>query len=149
MNLLKRYEKRLNELKNKKSMIGKEIEWLTAVIDDLKKEAYQASRISKIRPKAESDEFKNLDTTEAAKIVLNEIFPNDMLQKDIAKEMFRRGWSCASKTPDQTVATALYRQKDKFFAKTGKGRYRLKEALILPDNGKMTDVEESDEDIHF
>lgn len=139
MNLLQRYEKRLNELKSKKLMIGKEIEWLTAVIDDLKKEAYQASRISEIKPKAETDEFKNLDTTEAAKIVLNEIFPNDMLQKEIAKEMFRRGWSCTSKTPDQTVATALYRQKDKLFVKTGKGRYRLKEALILPGNEKKND----------
>ncbi len=148
MSLLKHYEGHLKDLKNKKMLINKEIEWVTGLVDRLRKEEYKASRISEIRPEAETDEFKNLETAAATKIVLNEVFPDDMSQKDIAKEMFRRGWSCKSKTPDQTVATALYRQKDKLFVRTGKGRFKLKVKLVFP-NTKMTDVEISDEEIPF
>lgn len=151
MNLLKRYESRLNDLKSKKMIIEKEIEWVSDLLDNLKKEEYKASRISDIKPEAESDEFGNLETVEAVKIVLNEAFPEDIHQKEIAKELFRRGWNCKSKTPDQTVATALWRLSKKLGAKriekTGKGRYKLTKPFS--NNGEKKIAEMSDEEIPF
>jgi len=135
MNLVKRYEERLRGLETKKMLLEKEIECVAELLEDLRKEEYNATRISEIKPKTESNEFANVETAEATKVVLNEALPEDMHQKDIAREMFRRGWSCTSKTPDQTIATALGRLGDNIIEKTGKGRYRLKRPLNGNTNG--------------
>lgn len=151
MNLLKRYESRLNDLKNKKLLIEKEIEWVSDLLENLKKEQYKASRILDIKPEAESDEFKNIETIEAVKIVLNEAFPDDIHQKEIARELFRKGWNCKSKTPDQTVATALWRLSKKLgtksIEKTGKGKYKLTKPFN--NNGEKVVTEITEEEIPF
>lgn len=149
MKLIKRYEERLDELSKQKILIEKEIEWVKELLDTLRKEEHKTGRLAELRPEVETDEFTNSETAEAARLVLQDTFPNEMHQKDIAREMFRRGWRCGSKTPDQTVATALFRlmQRNQNIEKTGKGTFRLKK---LPKDMNSKEYEEdSKEEIPF
>lgn len=129
MKLLKKYEDRLNELKTQKAVIEREILWVEELIESLKKETYKSSKATEIKQEAETDEFQNLDTTKAILTVLNETFPKAMHQKEIAREMFRRGWKCDSMTPEQTVGTALYRLQKKDVEKVSRGTFRLKQKI--------------------
>lgn len=127
MKLLKKYEDRLSELTTQKTVIEKEIQWVEELIESLKKEAYKTIKATEVRQEAESDEFTNLETMEAAVRILYEAFPKEVHQKDIAREMFRRGWQSKSKTPEYTVGNTLLRLcEKKVVEKTGRGTFRLK-----------------------
>ncbi len=135
--LIKKYEDRLKELNTQKVVIEKETEWTTQLLDTLRKELSKTEKIAEIRPEAESNEFRDLEAAEAALIILREVFPNEIHQKELAREMFRRGWQCSSKTPDQSVATALLRLKESNHSveKTGRGKFRLVKELKEENHG--------------
>lgn len=138
MKLLKKYEDRLNELRTQKTVIEREILWVEELIESLKKETYKSAKATEIMQEAETDEFQDVDTAKAILTILEEKFPNAMHQKEIAKEMFRRGWKCDSKTPDQTVGTALYRLQNKDVEKVGRGTFRLKQKIESEPKFKRT-----------
>lgn len=152
MKLLKKYENLLNELETQKTVIEKKIEWVKELIDDLEKEAYKTERKTEVKVEAETDEFSNTDSTKAAFIVLNDAFPKEMHQKEIAREMFRRGWQNDSKTPDQTVAQALYRlinRKQYNVEKVSRGKFRLLKKLSLESHSSKRDETKDDDEIPF
>lgn len=144
MKILKKYEERLDQLVTQKALIEKEIEWVKELLENLRKEAYKTDKLAELRPEPKTAEFANLETAEAALLVLRDAYPGDMHQKEIARELFRRGWKCESKTPDQTVATTLYRLIKKGLAieKTGKGTFRLTKPLKDVGRGHKEDEEE-------
>lgn len=152
MKLLKRYEERLNELLTQKIVIEKEIQWIKELVENLRKEAYKTDRTTEVRVDAETDEFANIETTEAALSVINDAFPKSMHQKEIAREMFRRGWQCDSKTPDQTVATTLWRlmkRKQHNIEKVGRGKFRLLKKLSMESHSSKREETKDNDEIPF
>ena len=117
----------MQELTTQKAIIEREIQWVQELIEGLRRESYKTDKAVEIRTEAETEEFATMETTKAILIVLKEVAPRAIHQREIAKEMFRRGWSCESKTPDQTVGTALYRLLNKDVERVGRGIFRLKE----------------------
>jgi hypothetical protein len=141
MRLLKKYEERLVQLKTQQIVIEKEINWVTEIVENLKKEIYKTSKIPAVKQEAETNEFENKETAEAVLIVLGEAFPNSLHQRDIAREMFRRGWHSDSKTPEQTVGNTLFRliKKKEPVERSGRGTFRLKKRL-KSDNSDEGDI---------